>query len=134
MTQIILDNAKMTSSKSKSFPQSLQPAIKRAKKAIQNYHLNPESSEKRDIALREIENANVVSIRNGNRRNWNKELLIVPHYDLFPHSWYCEMWQKETIWSIEKIPAWAENGSNEPNVGTNINGLKYTIAPKSERR
>ena len=111
---------------------SLQPAIKRAKKAIQDYLLNPENDKKREKALAEIENANTVSDEYGRRRYWRNELLVVPHYDLVPSSWYAET--RETQWSIERMPDWARNGKLVPELGTDISGRAYTVAPKSTPR
>jgi hypothetical protein len=110
---------------------SLPAAIKRAKFAIQDNILNPGNEEKRAKAIKEIDNANTIS-RVGGRKYWYKELLIFPHYDLVPSSWYAET--RDIQWSIEKIPEWAKSGKSEPDLGTDIRGYKYTVPPKSESR
>uniref|UniRef100_A0A6C0HDY0 Uncharacterized protein n=1 Tax=viral metagenome TaxID=1070528 RepID=A0A6C0HDY0_9ZZZZ len=115
-----------------SLPTSLQPAIKRAKLAIQALLLDPTSTVKLANAQREIQNADCVSAQNGRRRQWRHEALIVPHYNLISGSWYCEA--REPSWEIDKMPQWAYNGSLEPNIGTMINGFEYTYAPKSSER
>jgi len=108
-------------------PTALQPAIKRAKKAIQDYQLHP-SEEKRKTAEIEIENANKVSKKQG-RRRWQMEMLIIPHYSLCRGSWYAE--SNEAQWSIDKMPTWAQNGKNEPDNSVSILGRAYTKAPPS---
>lgn len=116
-------------------PMSLQPAIKRAKLAIQSLLLDPKNPQKRVIALREIENADNVSATAG-RRRWRYEILVVPHYDLFAGSWYGESHIKTTepVWDIDRMPVWAENGKTEPTIGEIVNGKEYTQPPKSAER
>lgn len=125
----------MTNPKLAPLPKSLQPAIKRAKLAIQALLLDPKNPQKRVIALREIENADNVSSLAG-RRRWRFECLIVPHYDLFAGSWYGESHIKATepVWDIDRMPFWAENGRTEPALGEIVNGKEYTQPPKSAER
>ena len=120
---------KMGGAKRRPLPTASHAAIKRAKKAIQDLLLNP-SEEKRAIAQEEIENAN--KRRDSNRTNWNKEILIVPHYGLCPSSWYCQT--NEVQWSLNKMPEWAKNGKLEPKIGEMVHGHAYTSAPKSMSR
>jgi len=110
-------------------PTALQPSIKRAKLAIRSFIQNP-TEDKRKIAELEIANADKISKGKG-RKNWKNEILIIPHYTLCFNSWYAET--NSTQWSIDKMPDWAKNGENEPNIGTNIDGNSYTKAPKSQR-
>ena len=125
-----MSNIKLT-----PLPLSLQPAIKRAKLAIQALLLDPENPKKRVIALREIENADKNSSVAG-RRRWRFEYLIVPHYDLFASSWYGESHIKSTepVWDIDRMPEWAKNGRPEPAHGEIVNGKEYTQPPKSAER
>lgn len=114
-----------------ALPTALQPAIKRAKKSIQNSLLHPGDLKKKKIALDEIENANNISSQNG-RIKWQTEMLIIPHYNLCPGDWYLST--NEIQWSIDKMPKWVENGKNEPDVNYSINGISYTSAPNSVKR
>lgn len=125
----------MSNPKLTPLPKSLQPAIRRAKLAIQALLLDPKNPQKRVIALREIENADNVSSVAG-RRRWRFEILVVPHYDLFTSSWYGESHIKTTdpLWDIDRMPEWARNGRTEPAVGEIVNGKEYTQPPKSAER
>jgi hypothetical protein len=125
----------MSNPKLTPLPFSLQPAIKRAKLAIQALLLDPKNPQKRVIALREIENADNVSSVAG-RRRWRFEYLIVPHYGLFSTSWYGESHIKSTelVWDIDRMPEWAKNGRTEPAIGEIVNGKEYTQPPKSAER
>jgi len=113
-----------------TLPSALQPAIKRAKLAIQDALLSPSDPNKLALAERAVQNAHEVASKKG-RKNWDKEILMVPHYQL--HSWYCET--KDVQWSLTSMPQWAKNGRTEPIAGIDmINGFLYTDAPKSTGR
>jgi hypothetical protein len=113
-------------------PTSVQPAIKRAKMAIQKALLNPGDETLIITAMEEIKNADDVTSKKG-RSDWRGDIFIVPHYSLFEGNWYCNQW-KQTHWSINKMPAWAYNGKVEPNLGELVLGREYTAAPKSTER
>jgi hypothetical protein len=115
-------------------PFAYQAAIKRAKKAIQAYILDPENEKKYATAVVEVNNADEV-VGNGNRKYWRQEVLMVPHYGLVPTSWYAKTFKVEQ-WSLErmKMPEWAKNGKLEPDLGVNILGHAYTTPPKSAER
>lgn len=113
-------------------PTSVQPAIKRAKQAIQRALLKPGDEILIAVAIEEIKNADEVTARSG-RSDWRGDIFMVPHYSLFEGNWYCNQW-KQTYWSIDKMPAWAFNGKVEPNLGELILGREYTAAPKSTER
>jgi len=128
--QLRMSNPKLT-----PLPKALQPAIKRAKLAIQALLLDPLNPQKRVIALREIENADKVSSFT-DRRRWRFERLVVPHYDLFPGSWYGELHIKVTkpVWDIDTMPEWAKSGRKEPALGEIVYGKEYTQPPLSAER
>jgi hypothetical protein len=124
-------------SKSKSkLPTNPAAAVKRAKQAIRASILAPEDDDKKDEARREIENADRVSTR----RNWKKEILLVPHYELCTSSWYCET--DEIQWDVDKMPVWARNELDEPDIGIALQyrfrgrpqNYAYTKAPASASR
>lgn len=113
---------------------SKESVIKAAKKAIQAYHISP-SDATRVAAESAIATANANC---GNRCDWNQEILILPHYGHFDAEktrpiWYLKT-RGEVQWSMDTMPEWANNGADEPVVGTIVNGVTYSLRPKSQSR
>lgn len=118
-------------------PTAPHAAIKRAKKAIQKLLLNEDASKTdklRATAEEEIENANKHC--GYDRKYWREEVLIVSNKafsDTIPNSsWYTKT--RSIQWSLTKMPAWARNGKDEPDVGIIIEGKEYTKALPSQPR
>jgi hypothetical protein len=127
-------------SKSKSkLPTNPAAAVKRAKQAIRASILDPSDDNKKGQARIEIENANSVTAGT-NRKNWQREILLVPHYELCTSSWYCET--DEIQWELEEMPVWARNELDEPDIGIALQyrfrgrpqNYAYTKAPASVSR
>lgn len=113
-------------------PTSKEASIKRAKKAIQKYHLDKTAS-KKATAEAEIANANAHC---GDRKKWDHEMLIKSNKEFSDaarnSSWYLVTSSKQ--WTLEKMPDWAKNGNEEPAVGEMINGTAYFKGAKSAER
>jgi len=123
--------------KSKPLPTATHAAIKRAKKAIQKWHLNADPSKAEELRTEaEIESANADK-NCGDRKYWRQEILIASN-QLFCESvgntsWYCKTY-RVVQWGFTKMPDWAQNGKDEPNEGVIIEGKPYVKSPPSQPR
>jgi len=121
----------------KALPTAPHAVIKRAKKAIQKLLLNKDTSKDeklRATAEEEIENAD--NYCGYDRKYWRNEVLIASNQtfsETIPNSsWYTKV--KTVQWSLTKMPEWAQNGKDEPTIGTIIEGKAYTRALPSQSR
>jgi len=135
--RLALRPKKSGGAKAKALPKAPHAAIKRAKRALQKWHLNMEASKAdalKEEAELEIANADANC---GDRKYWRQEILINSNH-LFSESvgnssWYCKTF-RVVQWSFTKMPDWAQNGEDEPNSGVIIEGKPYVPAPPSQPR
>lgn len=112
-------------------PTEPHAVIKRAKKAIQKLLLNEDASKTDNLkAIALIEIANADKHCGSSRKYWREEALIVSNKafsdEVGSSSWYTKT--RTLQWSLKKMPAWARNGKDEPNVGAMIQGEPYSNA------
>lgn len=103
-------------------------AIRRAKLAIQAFHLNTDESKSETLrtdAIEAIENAKIHP--DSNRKQWEYELLIESN-KTFSNAVGSTNWYtlRPTIqWSLTEMPDWARSGEKDPPLLENILGLPY---------
>jgi len=127
---------KVGGAKAKALPKAKHAVIKRAKKALQKWHLNVDPSKAdalREDAEIEIANADKHC---EDRHRWRYEVLITSNHlfcESIPNSsWYCI--SREIQWSFTKMPEWAKSGGDEPIAGELIAGKPYVLTPPSQPR